>query len=110
MIIPSALPDFNPDFNQDPYASLKKVLDMALDQAANGKGKERHVFVEDQPFEQQDICEYVRIFGHGFTRGQASKKIKESARMNNPAAIRELLGAINYLAADIIIMLEESDS
>jgi len=96
--------------NTDPYESLKKVLAMAVDQAANGKGKERHVFVEDQPFEQQDICEYVRVFGHGFTRGQAAKKIKESVKMNSQAAIRELLGAINYIAADIIVMLEENES
>lgn len=93
----------------DPYKKLKDVLAMAVDQASNGKGKERHVFIEDQPFEQQDICEFVKIFGHGFTRGQAVKKIKEANRMNNQAAIREFLGAINYLAADIIVMLEEDD-
>jgi len=86
------------------YDSLGEVLSAALHQAAIGKGKERHA--NDEPFEEQDICAITRSEGHGFTRGQAIKKIKEAKRLDREAAIRELLGAINYLAADIIVLGE----
>lgn len=88
------------------YKSLQKVLEMAYNQAAHGKGKERHA--NNKPFEQQDICAITRDVGLGFPYGQARKKINESARVGGKDfAIRELLGAINYLAAAIIIHMEE---
>lgn len=89
------------------YTSLAYVLDKALEQAQSGKGSERHA-EDDQPFVDQLICRLARTEGHGFTRGQAIKKIDEAKRLDNKAAIRELLGAINYLAADIIVLMDES--
>lgn len=42
--------------------------------------------------------------GLGFPLGQAMKKIQECQRMDPDAAKRELLGAINYLAAAILYL------
>jgi len=91
--------------NPDEYQSLRRVLDLALDQAANGKGKERHAN-EGEPFEKQKICEISRRVGLAFPIGQAIKKAEESVRLGLDAGIRENLGAINYLAAAVIVMEE----
>ena len=37
---------------------------------------------------------------------QALKKAEESVRLNKEAALREILGAINYLAAAYIVLNE----
>ncbi len=87
------------------YESLVKILAEALNQAANGKGRERHVD-GDEPFERQVICELQRR-GYDYCRGQAVKKIDESLRLKWPAARSELLGAINYLVAAIVVGDEE---
>lgn len=87
------------------YGSLKAVLDEALGQACNGKGKERHAS-EGEAFEDQIICEVSRRIGLGYPLGQAVKKIYESQRLSGDAGARELLGAINYIAAAIIVMRE----
>ena len=42
------------------YDSLYKVLLAAYNQAANGKGKERHQLNDEEPFEKQKICEIAR--------------------------------------------------
>lgn len=90
----------------DNYASLRKVLMQALDQAQHGKGLERHA--NGLPFDQQIICVATREEGHGFTRGQVRKKIEEVKRLPTiDAQIRELLSVIVYAAADIIILEEE---
>lgn len=78
---------------------------MAHDQAASGKGHERHV-TGDESFEEQIICSLQRE-GYDFARGQCQKKVHESLRLPPDAAIRELLGAINYLAAAIIGLEEK---
>jgi len=91
---------------EDPYISLRYVLELAVDQAANGKGKERHA--NGEPFDQQKICKISRAVGVGFALGQALKKAEESVRLNKEAGLREILGAINYLAAAYIV-LSESD-
>lgn len=89
------------------YERLARVFDFALEQAQSGKGKERHA--EDaQPYEQQLACSITRAEGHGFTRGQALKKIDEAKRLPREAAINELLGALNYIAADIIVLQDEA--
>lgn len=90
------------------YSSLEKVLSMALDQASNGKGKERHA-EEGEPFEKQQICEITRRVGHGFPLGQAVKKIQESPRLKGEHLVNELLGAINYIAASIIVEMDKED-
>lgn len=86
------------------YEVLASILDEALEQAQSGKGLERHACGE--PFEQQTICEVARRVGMGYPLGQATKKTYESERLEPEAAVRELLGAINYLVAGIIIRRE----
>ena len=97
----------NEDTNPGEYQSLRRVLDLALDQAANGKGKERHAD-PGEPFERQKICEIARRVGLAFPIGQAIKKAEESVRLGVDAGIRENLGAINYLAAAVIVMEERA--
>lgn len=87
------------------YTALRKVLDDAIAQASSGKGHERHD--NGRAFEEQTICWVNRELGSAdFARGQACKKTLESARLGPEAAEKELLGAINYLAAAIIQIRE----
>ena len=88
------------------YISLGLVLQSALEQASKGKGKERHA-ESDELFENQIICEVARRTGTGFCLGQAVKKIYESQRLDGIAGVNELLGAINYIAAAVIVAKEE---
>lgn len=92
--------------NEDPYQKLKNVLDAAYDQAKNGKGQDRHAYSNDERFENQIICEVARRVGNGYQLGQAVKKIYESQRLSTEGAIEELLGAINYIAAAVIVLRE----
>lgn len=102
----------NKPFNStrpNPYGALEDVFNDAHDQASEGKGKERHACGE--PFEQQTICQTTRAHGIGFATGQAEKKARESHRLlgmenGRERAVAELLGAINYLAAAIIVIRE----
>jgi hypothetical protein len=87
------------------YASLAGILMRALDQASAGKGKERHSYGE--PFEQQKICQINRwLQSPDGDLYQAVKKIIEAKRLPHDRGVAELLGAINYVAAAIIIMDE----
>jgi len=88
-----------------PYASLKRVLDEAFNQASKGKGIERHAN-EGERFENQKICEITRRVGLGYPLGQGIKKCEESQRLMGEEGVAELLGAINYIAAAIICMRE----
>ena len=94
--------DLNPK-----YDSLYKVLLSAYNQASNGKGKERHQLNDDEPFENQKICEIARRLSIDYNLGQAVKKIYESKRLTDGRDIAELYGAINYIAAAIIVKQEE---
>jgi hypothetical protein len=85
------------------YEKLSVALQMALNQAMLGKGKERHA--NNEPFENQIIM-LIEKLGVGFQLGQAIKKIVESTRLDKNHAINELLGAINYIAAKIIHLKE----
>ena len=87
------------------YQSLKSVFDEAMKQASEGKGKERHAD-DCSPFEKQTIC-WIERQGLDFARGQAVKKIVESMRLEPRAAIEELLGAMNYIAACVIVIREK---
>lgn len=91
------------------YSSLKRVLDMAYDQASSGKGKERHA--NNDSFESQPICQIPRYQGSiDFVTGQAIKKCLEVTKLPTvEAKVRELLGAINYIAAGIIVLQEGSN-
>ena len=83
------------------YGRLDGVLARASEQASKGKGAERHS--DGQAFEDQPIMWIEREF-KSFQLGQAVKKIHESQRLGPDAAVRELLGAINYLAAKVIAL------
>ena len=91
----------------DGYQSLRRVLELALEQASAGKGKERHA--NDKSFDQQPMLEIGRMVGPAFCLGQAIKKSQEASRMGPDAAKRELLGAINYLAG-AYLLLEETEA
>ena len=88
----------------DNYDILRKILDEAYDQAATGKGKERHA--NGKPWDEQPIAEIGRMVGTGFNTGQAIKKLQESSRMEGETAVRELLGSIVYAASAIMLIRE----
>lgn len=88
------------------YDSLREVLESAYNQAAIGKGRERHA--NDKPFDEQPILVIARLLdGHpaASVLFQAMKKIVESARLGDRAT-DELRGAIVYISAAIILMEE----
>jgi hypothetical protein len=91
------------------YDALLKVLGDAYNQAASGKGKARHN-ARNVSFERQPILEIARMCGLGYPTGQAQKKTQEAVSMFNRGeadrAEAELLGAINYLAAAILLIRE----
>lgn len=90
--------------NVSGYERLADVLERAFDQAATGKGSERHA--DDKPFHQQPMQAIGDRRGVGFILGQADKKSEEAQGMANrgqvDAAVRELLGAIVYLSGAVI--------
>lgn len=87
--------------NTPGYEALAEVLHRAYNQAALGKGAERHAC--SRPFTEQPMQAISDLLGSDTgLLYQAMKKIQESQRMDQDAAIRELLGAINYIAGAII--------
>lgn len=91
----------------DKYFELKRVLADAELHASHGKGKVRHA--TDEAFEDQKICVITRWLEESPVAGplfQAVKKCVESARMDEDRAIQELYGAINYIAAAILVLEE----
>ncbi len=90
--------------DDDRKLNLQDVLDLALDQALEGKGAERHG--NGKPFDRQPMLEIGRMVGPGFCFGQAMKKTQEASRMEPEAAKREILGAINYLAGAYLLLDE----
>ena len=95
------------------YGPLRAVLDRAYEQAAFGKGKERHANGRD--FTRQPICEIGRMLGSTCDGElyQAIKKAQEASNMlargESDRAVAELLGAINYLAAAVILIGESGN-
>lgn len=91
-------------FDVPGYERLTDVLEAAYDQAARGKGAERHA--DNLPFHEQPMQSIADEHGIGFITGQARKKTEEALGMLNrgdgSAAIKEILGAINYLAGAVI--------
>lgn len=87
------------------YESLARVFDDALEQAQGGKGIERHAG-KGERFEDQQIVQLGEWMGSStvFAIGQACKKSIESTRLPDDRARAELLGAINYLAAAVIVI------
>ena len=94
------------------YEPLARVLALAYDQSAKGKGKERHA--NARPFDKQPIMEIGRMLGSvcDGEMYQIIKKVQEASNMvargNAPAAKAELLGAIVYSAA-AYLLIEESE-
>jgi hypothetical protein len=88
------------DFDVPGYETLAEVLQLAFNQAARGKGKERHA--KDQPFHEQVMQVGAQHFGTGSLLFQAFKKAEESQRLPHDRAEAELLGAIVYLAGAVI--------
>lgn len=86
--------------NTPGYEGLARVLEAAFNQAAHGKGDERHA--NGKPFDEQPIMKLQELYGPGFALGQVAKKAEESQRMDKDDAIRELLGAIVYTAGAIL--------
>jgi len=91
---------------KDQYETLQNVLDRAYQQAATGKGNERHG--NNLCFEQQPMQKLIDIYGVGFAMGQAAKKSQEAMRLPKDKAVHELLGAINYLAG-VVVWLERAE-
>ena len=90
----------------DDYKTLSDVLERAYQQAAHGKGKERHA--NNLPFNRQPMQTISQLVGSADgLRYQAIKKIQEAGRMDKDAAVKELLGAINYIAGVIIYIESE---
>ena len=87
------------------YECLARVLGMAFDQAARGKGKERHA--NDLPFDRQPMQDLIRMNGLGFATGQVGKKASEALSLPADRAIAELLGVINYAAGAILFIERE---
>lgn len=85
------------------YERLADILQAALNQAQQGKGSERHQ-QGGTPFHHQPIVEIGIMVGPGGPAQQVMKKTQEAMRLPHERAIAELLGAINYAAATIIVM------
>ena len=96
---------------KDSYSELKRVLEMAYNQAAEGKGKERHA--NGEKFEDQPIMTIAKGHGLGYQTGQAAKKLQEAHTLlklrGKHAAIQEILGAINYAAAAVLLIEQMED-
>lgn len=85
------------------YESLSNILQRAYAQAAIGKGAQRHAC--DRPFSEQPMQTISELLQSPVgLLYQAMKKIQESQRLDKDAAVRELLGAINYIAGAVIFI------
>lgn len=92
------------------YHRLYHVLMAALDQASRGKGSERHE-IGDFPFEEQHMLKIAELQdspdGMVF---QVCKKVVEGIRLSDhESRIKELHGAINYLAGIVIYLEKKHD-
>lgn len=93
------------------YEGLARVLGLAYEQSAKGKGRERHA--NARPFLKQPIMEIGRMLSSTCDGElyQIMKKVQEAsgmiARRNPEAAQAELLGAIVYAAAAYLLIEEE---
>ena len=101
-------PEVEQGMDELDYISLQDVLQRAYNQAAKGKGKERHA--QSLPFDKQPIQQISNLLGSDVgLRYQAIKKIQESSRLPHDMGVNELLGAIVYLAGTVIHMEANQD-
>lgn len=86
------------------FAPLQAVFDQAMAQTQSGKGKERHN-QRGEPFTDQQIVRFGDWMGsnHGQVF-QAVKKAIESTKLDRARARAELLGAIVYLGAAVLVL------
>ena len=98
------------------YEELDRILKLAFDQSAQGKGHERHAYSPTGillPWDQQPILANARQVGPGGPAQQVMKKAGESVTMagnkNLAGAKAEALGAIVYAAA-LFKLYEEMDA
>ncbi len=89
------------------YEKLRDVFERAYDQAARGKGKERHA--KDLPFHLQSMQQIGDLYGIGFMLGQCAKKIEEAQRLPREQSIKEMLGAIVYISGAIIFIEKQPE-
>lgn len=91
--------------NDRRYTVLADVLDRALDQAAAGKGNERHA--SGKAFEDQPMQTISHLLGTPDGMAfQAIKKLREGLHLpTTDRQVAEMLGAIVYIAG-IIVYLE----
>lgn len=87
------------NFDVPGYEKLQNVLYRAYEQAALGKGVDRHA--NGKPFHEQPIAIGIQHFGIGGALFQAFKKMEEAQRLPTDAAVKELLGAIVYISAAV---------
>lgn len=96
----------NHEMNVPGYSTLAEALERAYNQAARGKGKERHA--NALPFDEQPMQTIARAHGIGFILGQVAKKIGEAQGMFERGevdkAAHELLGAIVYTAGAVVFV------
>ncbi len=92
---------------------LKEIFEDAINQAANGKGMERHGTSED--FEKQPLYDIAKITGLRGPMYQVFKKTHEAIHclekgtFTKDEAYTELLGALVYLGA-MTHMVKNNDS
>ena len=95
--------------NAPGYEQLAEVLQAAFNQAAEGKGAERHA--NGQPFHEQRMQTISTLLnsdaGMAF---QVCKKVTEGMALPHAARERELLGAIVYIAGMVIFHRKREDS
>jgi len=84
------------------YTALDRVLGQAYTQASEGKGKARHA-IDNIPFHEQPMIQ-INKYHPGHCLGQAHKKLIECERLPVDKKIQELLGAIVYIAGEIITL------
>jgi hypothetical protein len=88
----------------DKFHPLELIFERAVEQAADGKGSERHGNGND--FLKQQWVSLAETHGTGFLTGQAQKKLTEAVANrtsdNYDWYERELLGAINYIAMALL--------
>ncbi|HAR39463.1 MAG TPA: hypothetical protein DCS09_13320 [Porphyromonadaceae bacterium] len=88
------------------YEPLAAVLQEALDHSQSGKGAKCHA--NGKPFLEQPIMTGAREAGEGGLVFQSRKKILEAFNCtDDKRAISDMLGAINYVAAQVILRREK---
>ena len=90
------------------YEQLADILTAAYNQAAVGKGAERHA--GGQPFDQQPMQQISDLFDSPYGMAfQVCKKLHEGIKLDTlERQERELLGVINYTAGIILWLRRQS--